>query len=91
MPQFFFDITDGTLTTLDRIGVELDGQDTARAEATRTLTEIAAQELPGDGPSRAFKILVSDAEGKVLFEVQLDFNTVEGEGSNRGEGSDDRH
>lgn len=77
MANFFFDITDGTRTSFDRMGLELDDEETARTEATRTLTEIAAQELPGDGPSRALKIQVSDAEGKVLFEVQLDFNTVE--------------
>ena len=78
MPKFFFDITDGTTITADQIGVELPDPGVARTEATRTLSEIAAQELPGDGPFRHFAILVRGEDETVLFEVALTFSTVEG-------------
>jgi hypothetical protein len=86
MPRFFFDITDGTQTTLDRLGVDLEDPAKARVEATRTLSEIASQELPNDGPARTFKISVSDEQGKVLFEVKLDFSTIETEADSPGDG-----
>jgi hypothetical protein len=77
MPLFFFDIIDGDAATTDQNGIDLPDAERAREEATRTLTEIAGQELPGDGPNRIFKIVVSDSAREVLFEVQLDFSTTE--------------
>jgi hypothetical protein len=80
MPLFFFDIMDGDAATTDQNGIDLPDAERAREEATRTLTEIAGQELPGDGPNRIFKIVVSDSAREVLFEVELNFRTTEGRG-----------
>jgi hypothetical protein len=90
MPLFFFDVVDGDQVSTDGNGIELPDQDRAREEATRTLAEIAEQELPGDGPQRHFKILVSDGNRKVLFEVHLDFNLVEDAEANAGDLRDER-
>lgn len=84
MPKFYFDISDGAATTTDPNGIEFDTVEIAREEATRTLSEIAAQELPGDGPQRMFSIVVSDSERLVLFEVQLSFSTKEYSTSEQG-------
>lgn len=86
MPRFYFDISDGEATTPDPVGLELPNVEIAREEATRTLSEIAAQELPGDGPERMFSIVVSDSGRTVLFEVQLSFSTKEYGTSDQGNG-----
>lgn len=84
MPKFFFDIIDGETVTSDQIGLELEDDNVARIEATKALSEIAGQELPGDGPHRHFGIIVRDHQGAMLFEVQLTFSTVEGKESASG-------
>lgn len=86
MPRFYFDISDGAATTADPVGLDLPTVEVAREEATRTLSEIAAQELPGDGPKRMFSIAVSDSARTVLFEVRLDFSTKEYGTSRQGKG-----
>ena len=77
MPRFFFDIFDGIEIVSDEIGVELADAEVARVEATRTLSEIAAQVLPGDGLMRRFHIVVRDSDQTMLFEIHIDFSTVE--------------
>jgi hypothetical protein len=87
MPRYFFDIYDGDLSQRDQVGSELESDEVARQEATRTLSEIAAQELPGNGPERKFHIAVRDGDGKLLFRIHLDFSTVVPAADDAGEGS----
>lgn len=73
MPKYFFDLYDGDLLLPDPLGVELPDEEIARTEATKTLSEIAAQEIPADGPRRLFRIVVIDEARTILFEVRIDF------------------
>jgi hypothetical protein len=41
MPRYYFDLTEGFETTLDEDGVDVADLDAAKAEAIRTLGEIA--------------------------------------------------
>lgn len=75
MPRYFFDIFDGSQMTPDTMGVELSDEKAARYEATKTITEIAAQEIPGDGPHRLFRIAVHLGDGKTLFSVTIQFDS----------------
>lgn len=77
MPKYYFDVYDGTEAAPDQIGTELGNDRSARQEATRTLSEIAAQELPNKGPFGHYRIIVRDADRKVLFQVELEFKTAE--------------
>lgn len=73
MPKFYFDLYDGDNFTPDPQGVDLPSLEVAKREATRTLTEIAAQEIPDDGPSRLFRIVVLDASHVIVSEARIDF------------------
>ncbi|MBJ3785498.1 DUF6894 family protein [Devosia sediminis] len=75
MPRYYFDIHDGERLAVDHVGTELDDLSSARDEATRTLSEIGAEEIPRDGPHREFAIAVRDDSGNVLFELRLTFHT----------------
>lgn len=77
MHRFYFDLYDGDHFTPDPQGVELPSVEIARQEATRTLSEIAAQEIPGDGPRRLFRIVILDASRMVLSEVRIDFHATQ--------------
>jgi hypothetical protein len=47
MPRYFFDTRDGADFVRDEIGIELDGVEAARDEATRGLADFARDALPG--------------------------------------------
>src|SRR4051794_20327375 len=47
MPRYFFDTRDGADFVRDEIGIELDGVEAARYEATRGLADFARDALPG--------------------------------------------
>jgi hypothetical protein len=47
MPRYFFDTRDGADFVRDEIGIELDGVEAARVEATRGLADFARDALPG--------------------------------------------
>jgi hypothetical protein len=51
MRRFFCDIHDGEAFTPDRVGLDLDHPDAAKAEAKKTLPEIVKDEMP-DGDRR---------------------------------------
>ncbi len=91
MPKFYFDLYDGDLFAPDSVGVELSDVHEARREATRTLSEIASQEIPDDGPKRLFRIVVLDENRAIISEARIDFNaTQSGEtGSGHGGAGDD--
>ncbi len=68
--RYFFDIQDGRHLARDDIGVECLGDNAARVEATRALTEMASDYLPSDGLSRHLAIHVRSAVA-TLFSVDL--------------------
>jgi hypothetical protein len=74
MPVFYFDVQDGDSLTLDQVGTELIDHNVARQEATRALSEIAAEEIPRDGPRREFGIIVRDDQRSVVLELRLTFH-----------------
>ena len=47
MPLYFFDTRDNSHFVRDDIGVDLDGLDAVRDEATRGLADLARDALPG--------------------------------------------
>jgi hypothetical protein len=47
MPLFFFDTRDNSNFIRDEIGLDLDGLDAVRDEATRGLADLARDALPG--------------------------------------------
>lgn len=73
MPKYFFDLYDGDHFAPDSVGVDLPDLDHAQREATRTLSEIASQEIPDDGPRRLFRIVVLDASRTIVAEARIDF------------------
>ena len=73
MPVFYFDVQDGDRVTVDQVGTELADDAVAREEATRALSEFAAEEIPRDGPQREFGIIVLDQRRSLLFELRLTF------------------
>ena len=73
MALYYFDVHDGDRMVVDQVGTELANDNVARDEATRTLSAIAAEEIPRDGPVRDFSIVVLDSARTVLFELRLTF------------------
>jgi hypothetical protein len=60
--RFFFDLADGDDFTRDDIGGEYRTADQARVQAIITLTEMARDWLPTDGPNRDLAIQVRAGE-----------------------------
>jgi hypothetical protein len=77
MPKFFFDLYDGDQFAPDSVGIDLPDIEHARREATRTLSEIASQEIPDDGPRRFFRIVVLDAARAIVSEARIDFHATQ--------------
>lgn len=71
MPRFHFDTLDGDKFIPDEIGVELPTREVARAEATRSLADIARDMSPDS--ARQIVVEVSDDEGRPLFRAALHF------------------
>ncbi len=70
MPRYFFDIHDGARFTADETGVELDGIEAARQEASRALGELVREILP-DGDQREILIEVKDEAGQRVLVAKL--------------------
>ena len=70
MRRFFCDIHDGEAFTPDRVGLNLDHPDAAKAEAKKTLPEIVKDEMP-DGDRRDFTVDVKDVAGQIVWRVTL--------------------
>lgn len=47
MPHYYFDARDGDELIRDQVGLEFDGIEAARDEATRGLVDIAKDVIPG--------------------------------------------
>jgi hypothetical protein len=67
MPRYFFDVTDTGDSSRDSEGVEFPSLKEARAEALRTLGEIAKHELP-DGN---FVIQIREKSGPPILSATL--------------------
>jgi len=72
MPRYYFDVHDGETFTRDDEGVELDGIEAAKAEASKTLPEIACGTKP-DGNRRDYTIEVRDETGRPVLRAGLSF------------------
>ena len=73
MPKFYFDVFDGEQTLSDEEGTELADHHAARDEATKALTEMAGDYIPGDGLHREMAIYVRDETGSKIMDVSLNF------------------
>jgi len=86
MPRFYFDLYDGENFAPDPQGVDLPSADIAKQEATRTLSEIAAQEIPVNGSRRLFRIVVLDESRTIVSEARIDFHTTLPENTGKSPG-----
>ena len=77
--RYFFDIQDGKHVAKDDIGVDCLGDNAARVEATRALTEMASDYLPSDGLSRHLAIHVRSNVAP-LFSVDLQYSVMTSSG-----------
>lgn len=72
MPRYFFDIHDSG-STRDENGTECANLDEVRAQALRTLPDIAREEIPKDGDRRTFTVLVTDSDGYPIYSATLTY------------------
>jgi hypothetical protein len=75
MPHYFFDTRDGADLIRDEEGVELDGIEAARDEATRGLTDLAKDALPG-ALRRELAVEVRDRGDQALLRAALWFEVA---------------
>lgn len=66
MPRFYFDFHNGTSRIDDEEGVELEGLETGRREALRTLGEVAREAL-SKGDEQTLRASIRDANGRVAY------------------------
>jgi hypothetical protein len=74
MPVFFFDTRDGDNLDVDEVGLDFPDLDAARFEASRALTELARDVIPGT-IRRELSIEVRDKQNlllrtSIVFEVR---------------------
>lgn len=74
MPLFYFDYDDGEGNgqVRDDIGTDLASLQTARLEAARTITELAADTIPGHS-ERQLTMVVRDQSGASKLQLSLAF------------------
>ena len=70
MPRYYFDIRDGEYVQKDNEGTVLNGVAEAKAQAVRTLPDLARDEMPS-GPQREFVIEVRDENGRPVLAARL--------------------
>jgi hypothetical protein len=75
VPRYFFDFRDNDRLTSDDEGVECDGMETVRREATCALAEIAKDILPRSGPHK-LAIEVRDSADRPCLRAVLSFNVT---------------
>lgn len=78
MLRYFFDTYDGDSFIQDDIGVEFESLALAKAEAQKSLPEMARDVLP-DGNHRTFVVSMRDGAGTVLVRVSLTLVVEEGD------------
>jgi hypothetical protein len=72
MPRYYFDIRDDDEVTFDEDGLEFDGLEDVKIQASRALTEIAKDVVPGS-TRRVLAIEVRDEARQPLLEARLVF------------------
>jgi hypothetical protein len=73
MPRYHFHFSDGKRTFTDSNGIELAGMAAARAYATNQIRDIRSAILDGQLQDwSGWKMLVADAEEKIVFEISFD-------------------
>jgi hypothetical protein len=72
MPRYFFHARVGNLSARDRTGIVMRDDIAAHQEAIQTLSELVRDERPA-GIGADIRVGVTDAGGKSLFAVRLDF------------------
>jgi hypothetical protein len=77
MPRFYFDTYDGDRFLLDEAGVEFETLEEAKAEAQRSLPEMAREELPCSN-HRTFVVSVRNEAGGVVVRMSLSLVVEEG-------------
>jgi hypothetical protein len=75
MARYFFDTRDGADFVRDEEGLELDGLEAAREEATRGLTDLAKEVLPG-ATRRELAVEVRDQDNHALLKAALQFEVA---------------
>jgi hypothetical protein len=78
VPRYFFDTYDGDRFLPDDTGLEFESLEAARAEAQRSLPEMAREVLP-DGNHRSFVVSVRDEAGVVRVRMSLSLVVEEGD------------
>jgi hypothetical protein len=74
VPRFYFDTRNDGRTVRDESGFELAGLDAVQDLAVRSLTEIAADELPRSD-RRIYGIDVRDEAGEAVLTTELTLET----------------
>jgi hypothetical protein len=75
MPHFYFDTREGADFVRDEIGLELDGIEAARDEATRGLADFARDAIPGS-IRRELAVEVRDGTERALLRAALWFEVA---------------
>jgi hypothetical protein len=75
MPHFYFDTRDGPDLIRDEIGLELDGIEDARDEATRGIADLARDALPG-AVRRELSVQVRDEAARDVLRASLWFEVA---------------
>jgi hypothetical protein len=75
MPLYFFDTRDGDDFIRDELGVELDGVEQARDEATRGMADLAKFALPG-AIRRELSVQVRDDLDRDVLKASLWFEVA---------------
>ena len=75
MPLYYFDFRDNGVLLPDVDGLELDGIDTVRAEATGAVLQRARDLLPG-AVKRELTVEVRDQTGSHVLEARLGFEVI---------------
>jgi hypothetical protein len=78
MPRYFFDTYDGDRFLPDDTGLEFESLEAARAEAQKSLPEIA-REVLSDSNHRSFVVNVRDEAGTVRIRISLSLVVEEGD------------
>jgi hypothetical protein len=77
MPRYYFHFSDGKRQFTDAIGFELHGVAAARTHAIRHTRELkAAICYPRIQDMSGWSMMVADAGGRTVFEIDFDFRPV---------------
>ena len=75
MPRYYFDSHDGDQSIVDDIGVELPDIDAAKLEASRALTDLARDVVPGS-IWRELCVSVRDELNRPILKVVMTFEVI---------------